>query len=261
MSKDRYYRHLQILIDCGYIKVERQVEESNWKGRNIYIIVANPEVNPEPETSCHGDTKLGSKKQPSSARTHKVKRSSENLYRKLKIDELVKKYPRECELIEKIYKIVKDLASTNEIKISGTVKTKEELNEIINELTMNTRSSVVYATKQQSKIHNFKAWVQTCILNSAFDPSFEMQNKVRRYNAAYKKQFEKNPSEPFVMIENNCVSVEPEDPFVLEKERELSALCRQKAKLVLSGASVEEINTKIKRLSKQIDDYQQCANA
>ena len=42
ISKTRYYKYLNQLIEYDYIRVERE-ENDGWKGRNIYVIVSNPE--------------------------------------------------------------------------------------------------------------------------------------------------------------------------------------------------------------------------
>ena len=48
ISKTRYYKYLNQLIEYDYIRVERE-ENDGWKGRNIYVIVSNPESdNSEP---------------------------------------------------------------------------------------------------------------------------------------------------------------------------------------------------------------------
>ena len=48
ISKTRYYKYLNQLIEYDYIRVERE-EKDGWKGRNIYVIVSNPESdNSEP---------------------------------------------------------------------------------------------------------------------------------------------------------------------------------------------------------------------
>ena len=43
ISVKRYYKHLQLLIDCDYLRIEREKGENGMFGRNIYTIVANPE--------------------------------------------------------------------------------------------------------------------------------------------------------------------------------------------------------------------------
>ena len=41
ISKNRYYKYLNQLIECDYIRVTRE-ETNGFKGRNVYVIVSNP---------------------------------------------------------------------------------------------------------------------------------------------------------------------------------------------------------------------------
>lgn len=49
MSLKRYYKHMQLLIDCDYLRIEQEKSENGLFGRNIYTIVANPESDYLPE--------------------------------------------------------------------------------------------------------------------------------------------------------------------------------------------------------------------
>ena len=54
ISKDRYYKHFKLLVECGYISV-RQNKEGNKFANNIYTLNTNPVPRPqnkETELSC-----------------------------------------------------------------------------------------------------------------------------------------------------------------------------------------------------------------
>lgn len=55
ISTKRYYRHLNLLKELGYIKVEQIKKDNNKFSHNIYTLVENPE--PEEEKPDEDDTK------------------------------------------------------------------------------------------------------------------------------------------------------------------------------------------------------------
>ena len=111
ISKTRYYKYLNQLIEYDYIRVERE-EKDGWKGRNIYVIVSNPESdNSEPPakktkktvqkqkradkqqfTSTEAENHL-SQKTETKREVNDKDSSQRSLARQLQIDELISKYP------------------------------------------------------------------------------------------------------------------------------------------------------------------------
>lgn len=39
ISENRFYRHFELLIECGYVIKHREINENNLLGRNIYELV------------------------------------------------------------------------------------------------------------------------------------------------------------------------------------------------------------------------------
>lgn len=44
ISKSRYYKHFNLLVDCGYINVTQQKGSQGTFKRNIYTLIENPEA-------------------------------------------------------------------------------------------------------------------------------------------------------------------------------------------------------------------------
>ncbi len=52
IRKTRYYKHFNLLVDLGYIKVTKNRQEGNKFANNIYTLVSNPVTNKEPQKPC-----------------------------------------------------------------------------------------------------------------------------------------------------------------------------------------------------------------
>lgn len=82
ISKTRYYKYLNQLIEYDYIRVERE-ENDGWKGRNIYVIVSNPESdNSEPPAKVKKAKKTVQKQNRAEQAAVYLNRSKKIIYHK-----------------------------------------------------------------------------------------------------------------------------------------------------------------------------------
>ena len=57
ISKDRYYKHFKLLVECGYITI-RQTKDKGKFANNIYRIMSNPVSCPQNEHTHNVDTNI-----------------------------------------------------------------------------------------------------------------------------------------------------------------------------------------------------------
>lgn len=295
ISKNRYYKYLNELIEYNYIRIEREKTESNWKGRNIYIIVANPESeNPEPlqkkvnKTSSHGETKLNSdngvhrehnfehKENVSHCETnykfrncshsdHNYKKENachddtnycDELYKKLQIERLIKTMPKSSGEFKAIFTAIKDMVSSEEIKIGGNVKKKEAILTVLEQLTYKNIICVSKAVREnKSSIKNKRAWIQTCLYNSIYDDENEIEQIVKSEEARcnnLKRKIDEKKEE----IQNK-EHILIKHPYVTERNKILKSLAAKRAKAVLFKNEEEKIkcDSDIKKIENDIKDY------
>jgi len=55
MGKDKYYRHLNQLIQCGYITAEQEKNQHGQFRRNVYTLMTDVPFSPCPDLPCPGN--------------------------------------------------------------------------------------------------------------------------------------------------------------------------------------------------------------
>lgn len=203
ISIKRYYKHLQLLIECDYLRIEREKGENGMFGRNIYTIVANPESdfitseNPEKEkekTMQEAENsgqrcKIG----PKPSRRH-AERDTDSLRIQFGIDELAAADPANKKDLELILNAAKDMAASREIKVAGAVKKQDAIMEILSQITAD-HVRVVLKTLQENreKIKNVRTYLQACIVNCIYEDVNAITKKMdnaAKVQTAVKKQEE-----------------------------------------------------------------------
>lgn len=90
INKDTYYKHLMILKNCGYIKIEQQTDNGKFM-RNIYTLIANPcpKIS-ESETPCpnFSDTKISDTKISDTNNNKELKETVINIISQSEYEEL-----------------------------------------------------------------------------------------------------------------------------------------------------------------------------
>lgn len=194
ISVKRYYKHLQLLIDCDYLRIEREKGENGMFGRNIYTIVANPEsdytVSDTVKDSADAKVTFMQSKDANEADSWETqhivpkprKRAAKHdnsLRLQLGIDALSAADPASQKDLELILGAVMDMAASKEIKVAGSVKSHEAVMDILAQLTAD-HVRVVLKTLQENreKIKNVRTYLQACIVNSIYENVSEMTKAI-----------------------------------------------------------------------------------
>lgn len=258
ISKTRYYKYLQQLIDCDYIRIERDETESGWKKGNVYIIVANPESDitdsltvkkSDESTSCQIGTKLETAKDESTSCQFGTKLDDTKLEAELKrqidVDNLISQFPDlKADILTCIY-VIKDMLRSEQVKIAGSVKDKEAIKDIASQLT---GSHIIYVIGKtisyDGKIKNRRQWLQACLFNSICETPDEIDKII--------KTMVKQQQQPLEKI--NVKPDEPKNPELLQIESDLNRLHIKRARATLVGSSdVEELDKNIILLERKIE--------
>ncbi|MDD4566122.1 MAG: hypothetical protein PHE79_11695 [Eubacteriales bacterium] len=237
MSINRFYKHMQLLLDANLVTIERTVE-GNIFGKNIYSLVLVPEIETGKESvrvkrPAKILRRLDRKNQKSEKPIVQEEKKKEieipdriaeaahpdpdmhstepatvgdQLSAQLGIDNLIKNRPESKDLIESILMVVKDMAMSEQITINGSVKKKDAIKQMINNLRMEHIEAMVNNISQSGQtIRRKKAYIQSCIGNSLFDITgpldYSKKKPVKRENenseeseaAKLKKMFEQIP--------------------------------------------------------------------
>lgn len=180
ISVKRYYKHLQLLIDCDYLRIEREKGENGMFGRNIYTIVANPESDytvsaagdamEKAETDQHAQANSGETRKIDPKRKKQIAKKENSLRLQLGIDALSAADPASQQDLELILSAAMDMAASKEIKVAGAVKSHEAVMDILAQLTAD-HVRVVLKTLQENreKIKNVRSYLQACIVNSIYE--------------------------------------------------------------------------------------------
>ena len=274
MSKDRYYRHLKLLIDCNYITVER-VKEGNLYSKNIYTLVQLPNV---AEPSIEGTEAMHVKRpasikkrlskkqknvennsaiekqeegqdQPGPA-TDKKSESAGNLIRvQLGIDPLIEKRPECKDLIESIYLVVEDMAMSEQITINGSIKKKQAIRKLLENLRMTHVEILVNnITCSGQKIRNKKAYIQSCIGNVLLDASgsFDFSKPKIMSDEEDQKELEKEKQQLEYKL----------NPDLIKLDQRISQIGIDMSKAIISG---DELKTAA--LRKEMKSYEEKRDA
>jgi hypothetical protein len=198
MSINRFYKHMQLLLDLNLVAIERSVD-GNIFGKNIYSLVLVPEIEKETvrvKKPARISRRLDRKKEKAEPLTaQKIQRNEpeapqkitaaaldpdantkapatagNSLTAQLGIQSLIEKRPEHKDLIEYILMAVEDMAASEQITINGSVKKKEAIKQMIGNLRMEHIETMVNNISQSGQtIKRKKAYIQSCIGNCLFD--------------------------------------------------------------------------------------------
>lgn len=268
ISKNRYYKYLNELIQYNYIRIEREESDTGWKERNIYIIVSNPESNVNVSINKHTKSK-STKQQKNSKEVSSFKEiksqndnvnndvmysSSDALKKQLEISKLCESYPEEASYIRSVWKVISDMMTAEEIKISETVYRRTDLDKIlVNLIPENVLDVVISITKYDGKIKNKKAWIQTCLLNSRYSTEEEINKKIEKLKQKYKKNITDNKTK---VKEERHVQTPGQSEHLKRLKKELRELYSKRAIAILyKDTNNTETENRIKELECEIDKY------
>lgn len=200
ISVKRYYKHLQLLIECDYLRIEREKGENGMFGRNIYTIVANPaseyiasenvhkEKNTIPKEGNSGE-KYEDAQKPKTKK--KAGRNIDGLRIQLGIDDLIAADPGNRKDLELILSAVKDMAASRQIKVAGAVKDHDAIMDVLSQLRSDHVRVVLKALHENRKnIRNIRTYLQACIVNCIYEDvdsiteKMDKAVKIQRENAA-----------------------------------------------------------------------------
>ncbi len=250
MSAKRYYRHFNLLVQCGYITVIRQRDKFGSFDRNIYTLVSNPFMQQQ-ETA---DKKFAEETRQTAGdgpqAPEKCGSSGENwLRRNMAIDEMIGQQPEDRKYIEKIYMAALDMADSEQIRLGGTIKSRRQIEAVLGSLNMDTTRATLYKYKQvlaqdDYKIHNAKAFLQTLICNSPFD-SEEVMEQISSVQAAKeeaereRKEVEREQHQEEALRQQR-EEVYAAHPELKEKEDSYSDVLINLSKVILTGNEEEK---------------------
>lgn len=259
MSKDRYYRHLKLLITCNYISVER-VKVGNLHSKNIYTLVQLPNAKEpviEGTEAIHVKRPSSIKKRlgqkikaavsastivlkpdmeqvdniPEKLISHPEKKdgSAGNLLRaQLGIDALIEKRPEHKELIQSIFMVIEDMWTSEQVTMGGSVKKKNAIRKLLGGLRLvHIESLVNNITCSGQKIRNKKAYIQSCLSNIFVDMAGPLD-----YSKAPNKPDSKSQED----IEKEKQRLEYQrNPELMELDQQISEIGIKISKSILSG--------------------------
>ncbi len=207
MSSKRYYKHFSLLQQCGYITVTKQRDRYGSFDRNVYTLVSNP-VPEEEDLQTNSETELcgaaareqvecsvgdaAERKQAKRSRINysesrnfeqrgrrqapmpETGRGNSWLREVMAIDEISQQQPNDKKHLEKIYMAATDMADSEQIKVGGTIKSREQIAAVLNNLNADTTRTVLFKFKKilnnkEYKIYNMRSFLQTLICNSPFE--------------------------------------------------------------------------------------------
>lgn len=246
MSKDRYYRHLKFLVDADYVRISRTKQKGAFD-KNTYTLVALPnpvtkeESVPVKKINQISDQAAGIKSAGNQKRTKRLqKRASVNeLRERLDIENLKLCDNQNANLIEDVFMAIEDINASEQISISGTIKKRDAIEEIIAQLTSDHVRLVVDAVNNYKKpLTNRKAYIQTCVVNSIFN--------IRNQNTETQK----------ALSETSAVLAEEAKKELAEKElkEEIKEVYKCYPELRLIDEELEDQMKKLSRVLLQKDE-------
>jgi len=248
ISKDRYYKHFNLLVECDYIRIEKTAN-GNIHGKNIYVIVSHPDpAGPAVMAETAGNLERSpAPRQKAVKHAPAIHEKSDKIALKeqLGIDDLITQLPEDRIYLEMIYSAVEDIATSEEITIAGSIKKKDAIISLISKLNADNIRSVLFILKNtKQKIYKGKAYIQTCLINSIYtivaapvkeDPFIIEQKEKEK---AEKKKDEEKKKEYEIFPE--LIEI---DKYISRKNYELS-----RARLLNKDTDI------IKNFERQIND-------
>lgn len=266
ISKNRYYKYLNELIEYNYIRVEREKSKNGWKEHNTYVIVANPDSNLTEPINKKADTKVTSsqcetkleKRQKSTSSQSETKLESEIISDK-EIENLCEEYPDAAADIKVCYKAVKDIQATDKLIVKNNEYDKNAIERLLKDIKIDNIIDVVISTLDYNgKIKNKKAWIQTCLVNSIYKTDTETEKNVKKFKHIFKeKEKEEIEAEEKTVDSVPKVHNKIKDSKLANIKNELNAMYAKRAKAKLYGSTeLSEIEDKIKQMESNLETYE-----
>ena len=152
MNKDTYYKHLEILKDCGYVTVTPNRAEGNKFDNNIYTLIFNPvavaKVEKEEKKPCPKKSETGKKPFPKISDTEK---SDTNIINNTINNNINNNNNNATAHHENIF----ENKMLNDIVMSFDDKTKEVVKAFINTTTSNIVPNTLYGLQTLVQQHGF----------------------------------------------------------------------------------------------------------
>ena len=270
MSINRFYKHMQQLVDCNYVVIERSME-GNIFGKNIYSLVLVPDmakdtvrvkrpakikkrldrkVERQEEEKTAAD-KPAPSADPGVAPDRKGGSAGGTLRAQLGIDSLLEKKPESKKLISSILMVIEDMAMSEQITINGCVKKKSAIKHLLGSLRMDHIETLVNnITASGQKIKNKRAYILSCIGNVIFDESplnfskdeKEQQEKdlVAEEEIKRKEQYIKNPELKEIDEKITAIMVNISKALLSGNEERHKSLLAEKNRLLEQWESIGE---------------------
>ena len=152
MNKDTYYKHLEILKDCGYVTVTPNRAEGNKFDNNIYTLIFNPvavtKVEKEEKKPCPKKSETGKKPFPKISDTEKSDTNINNININNNINNNNNNATAHHENIF-------ENKMLNDIVVSFNDKEKEVVKAFINTTTSNIVPNTLYGLQTLVQQHGF----------------------------------------------------------------------------------------------------------
>ena len=272
MSINRFYKHMQLLIDFNYIVIERTID-GNIFGKNIYSLVLVPEIEtqnirvkrpakivkrldrPQSTENCADqstevqtlekayEAKATPKNTKSEGKCENKNSSSagNSLKAQLEIDSLIQKRPEMSELIMDILMVIEDMEMSEQVRINGSVKKRKAIKQLIGNLTqVHVETLINNISGSGQKIRNKKSYLQSCIGNVLLDVTAPLDFSSKPVN-----QHEE-------VLENNNAQLQIAEyeriPELKQIDRQISSIGLKISRSILSG---NEIQTKALKSEKE----------
>lgn len=270
MSVNRYYRHLHLLLDFDYIRIERvNVEGSNLKGKNIYTIVSLPDParsagDAEEKMSDVSEEKTGKKFK---IRRKKLKYNSQQtekdsvkqlikekdiyhcICEKTCIDDFEKKETdlEKVKIIKLIKMSLKDMCTPAVLRVGGTTRHQTEIHEILLQLGPEHIRMILrnLTGLEGDKIKNKKAYIMTCILNSVYDLQFtDAEHEDARKVVEEIKRKRQLEEEQQKRIKAEKEKIYHDYPELKDLDQQISVANAKRVKAILEKNNIKEAQLK-----------------
>ena len=152
MNKDTYYKHLDVLKDCGYVTVTPNRAEGNKFDNNIYTLIFNPvavtKVEKEEKKPCPKKSETGKKPFPKISDTEKSDTNINNI-------NINKNINNNNNNATAHHENIFENKMLNDIVMSFDDKTKEVVKAFINTTTSNIVPNTLYGLQTLVQQHGF----------------------------------------------------------------------------------------------------------
>ena len=147
------------------------------------------------------------------------------------------------------------MIQSEEIKISGTVKRREAILDVVHQLTYKHIIFVLKNTqKHRKEIKNKKSWIQTCLLNSIYENEEDLDAVIR--NEETKESNREQSSLLKKRAQQQDREIMAQHPYLAQRDERLRRLLSQKARAVIQGSSQkDQLELDIETVTNEMRQY------